>query len=72
MTEDEKVKYKAQLSAVIDDCLDNDGSKHGLLVVANSVGVLSLYSINVAESDLPFLIGAASQVICARAPESMN
>jgi len=69
MTDEEKRAYTEQIVGAINECLDGTDTKHGLLIVANATGMLSLYSININEADLPMLVGAASQVVCARASE---
>lgn len=72
LTDEEREAYKAQIAEVVSKCLDGTNTHHGLLIVASNDSALSLYSINVAEEDLPTLISTASVVVCTKAGGEMS
>jgi hypothetical protein len=70
-TEKDKKQYKETIEEIIDACIQGTDGLHGLLLVSNDIGMMTVLSINSTKQDAALLINAAHEAM-KNPPENLG
>lgn len=70
-TDKEKEKYKEMVEKVIDACICGADGMHGVLLIGNESGMMTVLSINSTRQDATLLVNAAYEAM-QDAPENLG